>query len=168
MKLALSLSALFAMTLAAVEVDAPVKIYRQAMFVSESDVTQTALVCRTLSKLQLALGRDFTAISKQMKLDTVDFEKLCIVVIHAGTGNAFGVNLSLDKVELAAESKSATIHWTHKGYFGGAVPPKEIGNPTLVAVLDRYDGRIQFQRNLWQWPKGTPLPPSAPRTRPRR
>ena len=168
MKLALVLAVFVALTLSADEVDSPVRIHRQAMFVSESDVTQTAIVCRTHSKLQLALGRDFDAVSKQMRLDKVDFEKHCIVVIHSGNGNAFGVSLSLDKVELAAESKSATVHWTHKGYFGGAAPPNQMGNPTLVAVLDRYDGRIQFQRNIWQWPKNTPFPPSAPRTRQRR
>lgn len=167
MKLSLTL-ALLAATLSAAEVDPPIRIHCQSMFVSENTLTQTSMVCRTLSKLQLALGRDFDAIFKQMRLDKVDFETQSVVVIHSGNGNAFGVRLTLDKIELAPESKSATIHWTHKGYSGGAAPPNENGNPTLVAVLDRYDGKIVFQRNIWQRPKGDPLPPSAPRPRLRR
>ena len=133
------------------------KIHQTHQFVSRKDAAANHVV-KALADLG-DVGMDPSTAAK-LKLDKVDFTKQMIVVIESGMTNSFGVQLSalgVEKVDGGAE-----INWQYKPYFGGAAPPDQPGNPTLVVVLDRVEGEVKFKRTNWKWPEGLPLPPSAP------
>ena len=116
---------------------------------------------RSADDLKTAVGEEMRVAAKGMNLDKVDFAKYMVVVVKSGRTNAFGVRVTINKAEVAADRKSATIQWTYRPYFGGAAPPEQIGNPGAIAIVERFDGGVQFKKNVYQWPKGLPLPPSA-------
>jgi hypothetical protein len=138
----------------------------QAMAVSNTQQASAQTVCRSMAEMRRAAGDEYAAVAKILRPETIDFSKKMVVVIRAGRVNAFGVSVRVTKFVRAKDGKTATVHWLYKPYFGGAAPPNQPGNPTLVAVLDRFDGPVKFQRKNWQYPKGLPLPPSAPPSRP--
>ena len=143
------------------------KLRTQAQVISRSEKKPAQATCKSLAELKQALGAEYTAMAKLLRLEKIDFKKKMVVVIRAGRVNAFGVRLSLLSVARAKDGKDATVVWQYKPYFGGAAPPNQPGNPTLAIVLDRLAGPIKFQRKNWRYPKGLPLPPSAPPSRPR-
>lgn len=159
--LLVGLALLLAAPIAALETQAT----PQAMAVSRTERESSQTACRSITEMRRAAGAEYTALAKTLRPETIDFSKKMVVVIHAGRANAFGVELRITDFARAKDGKSATVHWLHKPYFGGAAPPNQPGNPTLAAVLDRFDGPIKFQRKNWQYPKGLPLPPSAPPSR---
>lgn len=141
-----------------------VKLRTSGQVISQTAGKPAAVTCRGLAELRAALGADYAAVGKMWPLKSIDFKKQMFVVIRSGRSNAFGVRLSLLKVDRAKDG-SATVHWQYKPYFGGAAPSNQPGNPTLVALINRVDGPVKFQRKNWQYPKGLPLPPSAPPSR---
>ena len=157
---------LFAITLAMPALARSIKLRSSGQIISQTAPKPAALACQGLAELRAALGADFAAAQKLWLLEKIDFKKQMFVVIRSGHGNSFGVQLSLLKVSHAKDG-SATIYWQYKPYFGGAAPPNQPGNPTLIALVNRVDGPVKFKRKNWQSPKGLPLPPSAPPSRPR-
>ena len=139
------------------------KLRTAAQVISQSTPKPAAVVCRSVAEVKAALGAEQEAVAKVLLFKKVDYKKKMVLVIRAGRVNAFGVQLSLLNIA-RAKDVSATVHWQYKPYFGGAAPPNRPGNPTLI---DRLAGPIKFQRKNWRYPKGLPLPPSAPPSRPR-
>ena len=156
---------LLAITLAMPTVARSLKLRTSGQIISQTTPQPAAVACRSLDELRKALGADFGSAEKFWVLKGIDFKKQMFIVVRAGRVNAFGVQLSLLKVE-QAKTGGATVHWQYKPYFGGAAPPNRPGNPTLIALINRIDGPVKFQRKNWQYPKGLPLPPSAPPSRP--
>ncbi len=155
-------SLLLAASASALEIEATL----QATTVSTTERESGQTVCRSIDELRRAAATEYTALAKVLRPEKIDFSKNMVVVIRAGRVNAFGVNVSVTKFVRAKDGKTATVHWLYKPYFGGAAPPDQPGNPTVAAVLKRFDGPIKFQRKNWQFPKGHQLPPSAPPSRP--
>lgn len=141
------------------------KLRTTAQVISQSTPKPAAVACRSAAEVKAALGAEHEAVGKLLLLGKIDFKKKTVLVIRAGRVNAFGVQLSLLKVD-RAKNGAATVHWQYKPYFGGAAPPNRPGNPTLTVIIDRLDGPVKFQRKNWRYPKGLPLPPSAPPSRP--
>ena len=142
------------------------KLRTAAQVISQSTPKPAAVVCRSVAEVKAALGAEQEAVAKLLLFEKVDYKKKMVLVIRAGRVNAFGVRLSLLNIARAKDG-SAIVHWQYKPYFGGAAPPNRPGNPTLIAVIDRLDGPVKFQRKNWRYPKGLTLPPSAPPSRPR-
>ena len=134
------------------------KIHWQTQFVTQKTEAANHVI---KSMDDLLKARMDPADAAKSKLDKVDFEKQMVVVIESGMTNSFGVQLSILDAS-ATVGGDAVLHWQFKPYFGGAAPPDQPGNPTLVVVLDRHDGEVKFTRRNWQWPKDLPPPPSAP------
>ncbi len=138
-----------------------VSVMRQAGFIVKDDPKADAVVLKSAEDLAKAVHEEMRVAAKGMNLDQLDFTKYMVVVVKSGRTNAFGVRVTINKVEVAADRKSATIQWTYRPYFGGAAPPEQIGNPGAIAIVERFDGGVQFKKSVYQWPKGLPLPPSA-------
>ena len=160
-----SMMTLAVLALAATATSAADGVTSEAMVVSTTEREAAQTVCRSLAEFRRAAGADFDALSKTLRPDKIDFAKKMVVVVRAGQTNAFGVKVRVTNVERASDGKSVTVHWQFKPYFGGAAPPEQPGNPTLAAVLDRFDGTVKFQRKNWRPRIGDPLPPSAPPSR---
>jgi len=156
---------LLAITLAMPVAGRSLKLRTSGQIVSQATPKPAAVACRSVDELRQALGADFASAEKFWLLKGIDFKKQMFLVIRAGRVNSFGVQLSLLKME-QPKAGGATVHWQYKPYFGGAAPPNQPGNPTLIALVNRIDGPVKFQRKNWQYPKGLPLPPSAPPSRP--
>ena len=142
----------------AVEPAPEIKIHRQLQFVSQKAEAANHVIKAEADLGEAGLKPDIAA---KLKLDEVDFTKQMVVIIESGMTNSFGVQLSILEAS-EATGGAAVINWQYKPYFGGAAPPDQPGNPTLVLVMDRHDGEVKFRRTNWQWPKDLPPPPSAP------
>ena len=134
------------------------KVYAQTTFVSQNKEAKNCVI-RSADELREAGLKP--EIAAKLKLDEIDFTAKMVVIIESGMTNAFGVRLRLIEA-LADHPEVALIHWEFKPYFGGAAPPNQPGNPTLVLVLDHHKGDVEFRRKNWKWPKDLPPPPSAP------
>lgn len=145
-----------------VPADKALKISKQIGAISQNETKASTTVCRSKGELKKALGKDATMAPYQGHLKNLDFSKHMAVVIRNGQVNAFGTRVSVQKALVADDGKSATIHWQFRPYFGGAAPPRRPGNPMVVALVNRFNGKVGFKKSVWQYPKGLPLPPSAP------
>jgi hypothetical protein len=140
MKIILAVLAL-SLTSSAVALDKMPRAH-EVMVISQTEQKSAETVCRSHAELKQALGAEFAAASKQLLLEKIEFKKKMVVVIRSGRSNAFGVRLNLLNIALAKDHKSATVVWQYKPCFGGAAPPNQPGNPTLIAVIDRIDTPI--------------------------
>ena len=138
-----------------------VSVMRQASFVVQNDLQAKAVVLRSADELKAAFDDELRTAVKGIPLEEIDFVEQMVVVVKSGRTNAFGVRVTIDKIESAADGKSAILHWTYRPYFGGAAPPEEIGNPGAIALVERFGGELTFQKHVFQWPRNAPLPPSA-------
>lgn len=145
-----------ASSLQADEEEKRVTVIRAGTTVSQIDAASETVI---RSAAELEKTPIDALLAKSLNLAGVDFEKEMVVLIRSGMINAFGVNLSILSTEV--EDGELTVNWQFKPYFGGAAPPDQPGNPSLVIVLDRFDGDVKFERTNWKYPEGLPLPPSA-------
>ena len=136
-------------------------VLNQAMFISKADSKPRALVLKSEAAFKKALDEDVLQAAAKT-VGKVDFKTQMVVIVKSGQTNSFGVRITVNSLETGGKDKAATLNWTYRPYLGGAAPPRRPGNPGAIAVVDRFDGKVNFVKKVFRFPPGTPLPPSAP------
>ena len=119
-------------------------VYKQVSFIDGGATMSTTSALRSHKEFQKALG--LVAEATGRRLGKIDFKKQMLVLVKAGKMNAFGVRVAINRLETSKDGKSVIIHWTFRPYLGGARPPRRLGNPGAIAVVDRFDGVVKFQK----------------------
>ncbi|MFN4259250.1 MAG: protease complex subunit PrcB family protein [Gemmataceae bacterium] len=105
----------------------------------------------------------------QSKTPNIDFSRHMLIYVTAGIHNSGGFTVRVQKVTVSPDGQKATIYWQETP--PGAIVTGAITHPGVVAIVEKFEGSVEFQQvappaRLPQAPIPIrPLPPDGPKPR---
>lgn len=125
-------------------IQSDLKVHAQAKGERLARASKVIRSAEELAKAQGAKDPDKAAadLARRLKVPAIDWKKQMVVFIAGGTRPTGGY--SVDIRGLTVKDKQLTVHWKLNSPPPGAFVTQAITHPSLVALVDRFDGMVRF------------------------